>query len=248
MNQISSEHERLRNVLIAKLGLPKDRFQRDNLIAEAVQGIIHDRDNLTKLSADLRTQRDALYSRLTQVVDVKGEPTLEELVERLVTGRDKAVTTLKLAGYTDNGAELWKPPLGETPERFKPRYIVHGDIQPCTVLYSDETTTLVRLDENDMMCETSTIEWSDELTYRCQEMLSQVGAGSARLTAAKWVAELVANEELLINDNGADPAYFRDENIPSVYRHTSKMFGEEAMRMHGWTTEQLVNHGYGEYR
>lgn len=112
MNPRHPEYAKLRNVLIAKLNLPTDIFQRDNQIAEAVLDVIHERDQLTKLSTDLRTQRDALYERLTQVVDVTGEPTLEELVERLV---------------------------------------------------------------------------------------------AERLTAAKWVAELVANEELLINDNTTQP-------------------------------------------
>lgn len=220
-----------------------------------VKAVLDDRNQLTKLSADLRTQRDALYERLTQVVDVTGEPTLEELivelitergeaikrtnihteydegmraamqriavacgkkfavdvgydnlpevVESLLSERNKAVTTLKLAGYTDNGGELWKPPLGETPERFKPRYIVHGDIQPCVVLYSDETTTLVRLDENDMMCETSTIEWSDELTYRCQELGKAVQVSNRfTLDFAKALASLSRGERVLLNDDG----------------------------------------------
>lgn len=209
-------------------------------------------DHFTKLLTDLRTQRDALYERLTQVVDVTGEPTLEELVEQVITRssdvvlhegtrqalcqiaalcdkqfgvdigyetlpeaveqiareRNKAVTTLEQAGYTDNGGELWKPPLGETPERFKPRYIVHGDIKPCVVLYSDETTTLVRLDETDMMCETSTIEWSDELTYRCQEMLKSEGRKDAVFVkhATPVLAQLVRDERILLNDGGSDYA------------------------------------------
>lgn len=85
------------------------------------------------------------------------------------------------------------------------RYIVHGDIQPCVVLYSDETTTLVRLDENDMMCETSTIEWSDELTYRCQEMLrgeAKRSGGHVSLPTIKLVAQLVRDERILLNDDG----------------------------------------------
>lgn len=209
----SPNYAKLRNVLIAKLGLPTDRFQRDNQIAEAVQGVIHERGQLTKLSADLRTQRDALYERLTQVVDVTGEPTLEELVECLVTERGEAVGTVnglkQLLELPENASNTSLFQAVEVLDFHKPthdkRYIVHGDIQPCVVLYSDETTTLVRLDENDMMCETSTIEWSDELTYRCQEMLrgeAKRSGGHVSLPTIKLVAQLVRDERILLNDDG----------------------------------------------
>jgi len=104
--------------------------------------------------------------------------------------------------------EVLQAERGATPET---RYIVHGDIRPCVVLYSDETTTLVRLPNDDMMCETSTIEWSDELTYRCQELLRS--AGYAQTYAVKALASLVANGALHFDDSGADPAYF--EPAPS---------------------------------
>ncbi|QAY01955.1 hypothetical protein VpaJT1_26 [Vibrio phage VpaJT_1] len=309
MNPKPPEYAKLRNVLIAKLGLPTDRFQRDNQIAEAVQGVIHERNQLTKLSTDLRTQRDALYERLTRVVDVTGEPTLEELVNVVLKRLDSAqrleglVITdmdgntlywelsegvveinsdvseghrdalIKALGFLDHHANMYglinrvalqhdslvelrslrdalttrllevvdvtgetsvsklveeliaeyraseralKEIQGDYRHRLQEikalrdvqpthdkRYIVHGDIQPCVVLYSDETTTLVRLDENDMMCETSTIEWSDELTYRCQELgkAAQVSQ-RAMLDFAKALASLSREDRVLLNDNG----------------------------------------------
>lgn len=94
--------------------------------------------------------------------------------------------------------------LTETPERFKQRYIIHGHVQPCVVLYTDETTTLVRLDEGDMMCETDTIQWSDELTYRCQELLASAGLERGSMAAQRVLpvlAELVRDERVLLNDD-----------------------------------------------
>ena len=108
--------------------------------------------------------------------------------------RDKAVKTLTLAGYTDQGGELWQP-----------RYIVHGHVQPCVVLYSDETTTLVRIDEGDMMCETDTIQWSDALTYRCQELLAEAGVERGSMAAQRVLpvlVELVRSEHVTLNDEG----------------------------------------------
>lgn len=192
-------------------------------ILRGINAMRNERDKLTELSSSLRTQRDALYERLTQVVDVIGEPTLEELVERLVTEHGEAVGTvnglkqlLELPENTSNTSlfqavesiEAQRDDLytqvqeqgGAT--RHTPRYIVHGDIQPCVVLYSDETTTLVRLDENDMMCETDTIEWSDELTYRCQELWvkTQLPATHKR-TYAEQLAQLVRDGLVTLNDD-----------------------------------------------
>lgn len=170
---------------------------------------------LTKELDTLTKERTSDYKGLVAITEaVTGEPAendflspdvLTTLISELRKERDKAVKTLTLAGYTDNGGELWKPKLGETPERFKPRYIVHGHVQPCVVLYSDETTTLIRLDNEDMMCETDTIEWSDALTYRCQELLASAGLERGSMAAQRVLpvlAELVRDERVLLNDEG----------------------------------------------
>ncbi|AUS01490.1 hypothetical protein NVP1285O_92 [Vibrio phage 1.285.O._10N.286.55.C12] len=121
----------------------------------------------------MRKERDALATDLS---------TLHEQVE-----------TLK----TDIEYERTQPQLSEI------RYVLHGDIQPCSVLYSDDTTTLLRLDEGDMMLETDTIEWSDSVTYRCQELLKSVDVRSLGHVAPR-LAQLVRDERILINDNGND--------------------------------------------
>lgn len=196
------------------------RGKADRAIFKDIQTLLGQHSKIVGDAADLRTQRDALYERLTQVVDVTGEPTLEELVERVIgeltqTREDATDFNQELLDlFTDEVCDSLGLENGFTPEQFhaalgvpRPhdkRYIVHGDIQPCVVLYSDETTTLVRLDENDMMCETSTIEWSDELTYRCQEMLrgeAKRSGGHVSLPTIKLLAQLVRDERILLNDD-----------------------------------------------
>lgn len=91
-----------------------------------------------------------------------------------------------------------KPRLSEI------RYVLHGDIQPCSVLYSDETTTLLRLDEGDIMCETDMIEWSDSVTYRCQELLAdamEVHGRAVNQRALRAVAQLVREGKLHLDDS-----------------------------------------------
>ena len=92
------------------------------------------------------------------------------------------------------------------PQLSEIRYVLHGDIQPCSVLYSDDTTTLLRLDEGDIMCETDTIEWSDSVTYRCQELLKSATSVhiAVPLKTSKLFAQLVRDERILLNDNGDD--------------------------------------------
>ena len=161
------------------------------------------------------------------------------------------------------------------PQPSEIRYVLHGDIQPCSVLYSDDTTTLLRLDEGDIMCETDTIEWSDSVTYRCQELLKSVGVRSLGHVAPR-LAQLVRDERIMLNDNAletsgtvdlkadsdigvghlvvptavvpAPPPFGHekpDHNNP--YVHTTALFTEEAMRKHGWTSETLVSCGHGYY-
>ncbi|CAM0078886.1 hypothetical protein VPHK391_0101 [Vibrio phage K391] len=108
--------------------------------------------------------------------------------------------------------EIATAPDATQPQLSEIRYVLHGDIQPCSVLYSDDTTTLLRLDEGDIMCETDTIEWSDSVTYRCQELLRGfVGlTASAKFThrtmhaSSAVMAQLVRDERILLNDNGDD--------------------------------------------
>lgn len=70
------------------------KHETSKQLVRRVEGLVNslraERDQLTKLSTDLRTQRDALYERLTQVVDVTGEPTLEELVDVVLKRLDSA--------------------------------------------------------------------------------------------------------------------------------------------------------------
>lgn len=187
-------------------------------IRQALQVATTDNETLFKIIMDTlqerddyRMERNTLRQGLVAITEaVTGEPAendflspdvLTTLISELRTERDKAVNTLTLAGYTDNGGELWKPKLGETPERFKPRYIVHGHVQPCVVLYSDETTTLIRLDNEDMMCETSTIQWSDALTYRCQELLASAGLERGSMAVQRVLpvlTELVRDERVAV--------------------------------------------------
>ncbi len=168
--------------------------------------------------------------------------------------------------------EIAAAPDATQPQLSEIRYVLHGDIQPCSVLYSDDTTTLLRLDEGDMMLETDTIEWSDSVTYRCQELLKGESKRSnipVTLSPVKLLAQLVRDERILLNDNGddelgADEAYFREELSTSVvpapppfprgaadhnnpYTHTNDLFTEKAMRDFGWTSEALVSCGHGHY-
>lgn len=204
---------------------------------------------------------------------------VEGLVTALRTERDDAVSELDdvTSMLSNNGAMdtnvltsvhklLVRPDTTQT-QLNEIRYVLHGDIQPCTVLYSDDTTTLLRLDEGDIMCETDTIEWSDSVTYRCQELLKSVDVRSLGHVAPR-LAQLVRDERILLNDEsdlGVDEAYFRDEVkptpivVPSAplqraqpscgnpYVHDNVAYPEAAMRAAGWMTEDLVQNGYGHY-
>lgn len=111
--------------------------------------------------------------------------------------------------------EIANAPDTTQPQLSEIRYVLHGDIQPCSVLYSDDTTTLLRLDEGDIMCETDTIEWSDSVTYRCQELLKSVDVRSLGHVAPR-LAQLVRDERILLNDNGEDvvkPEPLRDDEL-----------------------------------
>lgn len=251
MNQISEDHEKLRNVLISKLGLPTDRFQRDNQIAEAVGKLLHERGELLDFYRKLGNH--------LKLPTVRLDSDFFHMVDRLRTERDKAVRSLESAGFTDNGGQMWKPPIGTPPPYLSQeiRYVLHGDIQPCTVLYSDDTTTLLRLDEGDIMCETDTIEWSDSVTYRCQELLKDVKG-----TTLSVLSQLVRDERILLNDDALEtvsdepspmvvpsaPAVMSQPSCGNPYVHTSVEYPEAAMRAAGWQTEDLVQNGYGFYK
>lgn len=72
-------------------------------------------------------------------------------------------------------------------------YLQHGEIIPATVLYSDDTTTLVRTADTDMMIETSTAVWHTEQEYRLQELVkAQPGVTSNQVaTAVRVLNDLV---------------------------------------------------------
>ena len=198
----------------------------------------------------LRTERDELQGTingLKQLVELPESAGLTELFN--------TVEALEL-----NKSEL----LATQPQLSEIRYVLHGDIQPCTVLYSDDTTTLLRLDEGDIMCETDTIEWSDSVTYRCQELLRgarvPVSGNRVSLNTVKIVAQLVRDERILLNDNGDDelprpavviptpPCVPATPSCGNPYVHDNFAYLEDAMRAAGWTTEDLVQNGYGHYQ
>ena len=160
-----------------------------------------------------------LISRVKSDADVMRKER-DEALER-VTARDKhilheinhfasSVITKPLDCMRDVYALVYGlAAMAAAPDTTQPqlseiRYVLHGDIQPCSVLYSDDTTTLLRLDEGDIMCETDTIEWSDSVTYRCQELLrSTVGeTGKQGYRMVNAMAQLVRDERILLNDNG----------------------------------------------
>lgn len=208
LDEVHKERASDRKALIEALGYLDHHLPLSGLIAR-VSELHQEREYY-------RIERNTLRQGLVALTEaVTGEPAendflspdvLTTLISELRASRDKAVKTLTLAGYTDNGGLLWKPKLGETPERFKPRYIVHGHVQPCVVLYSDETTTLVfAQDGGDMMCETDTIQWSDALTYRCQELLASAGLERGSMAAQRVLpvlSELVRDERVTLNDEG----------------------------------------------
>lgn len=154
-----------------------------------------------------------------------------------------------------NLIEIATAPDTTPPQLSEERYVLHGDIQPCTVLYSDHTTTLLRLPEGDVMLETDTIEWSDSVTYRCQELLRD-GTSSPWMSAVKVMAQLVRDERILLNDNGGEvrypcalpcpPAPAPKPTCNNRYKHKSTLC-EQDLRAAGWTTEGLVQNGYGHY-
>ncbi|CAM0015685.1 hypothetical protein VPHK453_0100 [Vibrio phage K453] len=131
----------------------------------------------------------------------------DEAMQRIARACGKTFTVD--IGYVDLPElveELLARPDATQPQLSEIRYVLHGDIQPCSVLYSDDTTTLLRLDEGDMMLETDTIEWSDSVTYRCQELLKSAGAPGmvAQVRISTVLAQLVRDERILLNDNGDD--------------------------------------------
>lgn len=144
-------------------------------------------------------------------------------IEGTINGLKQLVELPESAGLTElfnavEALELNKPQLSEI------RYVLHGDIQPCSVLYSDDTTTLLRLDEGDVMCETDTIEWSDSVTYRCQELLRVASKRSGHrvsLPTVKALAQLVRDERILLNDNGDDVVKPEDSGaVAAVNMHS----------------------------
>ncbi|AUR82398.1 coil containing protein [Vibrio phage 1.023.O._10N.222.51.B4] len=144
----------------------------------------------------------------------------------LMSMRNDLETLIKGNGYWKGNTldsvarliEIATAPDATQPQLSEIRYVLHGDIQPCSVLYSDDTTTLLRLDEGDMMLETDTIEWSDSVTYRCQELLKSVDVRSLGHVAPR-LAKLVRDERILLNDNGdgasVDTVHIKADNFTS---------------------------------
>lgn len=181
----------------------------------------------------MRKERDEAQSQISEITKMLVEAGLmrrnvnssvdvliksHTQMEGTINGLKHLVELPESAGLTElfnhvEALELNKSQLSEI------RYVLHGDIQPCSVLYSDDTTTLLRLDEGDVMCETDTIEWSDSVTYRCQELLKSDSVrkdGVFVKHATPVLAQLVRDERILLNDNGDDTDYRCSEcNTPT---------------------------------
>ncbi|CAM0052460.1 hypothetical protein VPHK389_0104 [Vibrio phage K389] len=156
-----------------------------------IDGASHD-EQLFNIIALTKSERDHLCTSLSELSHKNEQDVCE------------------LDAYRAGNHPDLKPQLSEI------RYVLHGDIQPCSVLYSDDTTTLLRLDEGDIMCETDTIEWSDSVTYRCQELLKSATSVhiAVPLKTSKLFAQLVRDERILLNDNGDD------ESVPTLDERT----------------------------
>lgn len=64
-----------------------------------------------------------------------------KMSEALVKELKKARRTLELAGYTDNGGELWKPPLGKSPDDRPARDLAIAEAVMTAFLHSRFTIT-----------------------------------------------------------------------------------------------------------
>jgi hypothetical protein len=74
----------------------------------------------------------------------------DELRGRLTAGA-RAIATLKTLGYTDEGGELWKPPLGK-PQQAEPVALTVAEIEQMNAqwdyeIHGDRTRYLVRMTE-----------------------------------------------------------------------------------------------------
>ncbi|CAH9013226.1 putative coil containing protein [Vibrio phage 141O35-1] len=241
MNPIPARHAKLRNVLISKLGLPADRSQRDNEIAEAVVKLIEERDEaVSQLSEITKTlvEADLMRRNINSSIDVLIKE--RGVVQGTINGLKQLLELPESAGLTElfntvEALELNKPQLNEI------RYVLHGDIQPCSVLYSDDTTTLLRLDEGDIMCETDAIEWSDSVTYRCQELLKSTWAGTGTMQTryAEALSQLVRDERILLNDNEDDESV--ETFVPTLDERTRPADIERDVASRKWT-DKLSEH------
>ncbi len=198
-------------------------------IFSRVGGLTKERDDLSEYADAMRKERDEAQSQISEITKLLVEADLMRrninssvdvlikergVVQGTINGLKQLLELPEAAGLTElfnavEALELNKSQLAEI------RYVLHGDIQPCTVLYSDDTTTLLRLDEGDMMLETDTIEWSDSVTYRCQELLRGAMSGSARAAVARHLAQLVRDERILLNDNALETSGTVDLKVDS---------------------------------
>ena len=169
-----------------------------------IYGASHD-EQLYHVIALAKSERDQYRTKLSEL------------------SHKNAQNVCELDAYRAGNHPDLKPQLSEI------RYVLHGDIQPCTVLYSDDTTTLLRLDEGDIMCETDTIEWSDSVTYRCQELLrSTVGeTGKQGYRMVNAMAQLVRDERILLNDNGDDESV--EAFVPTLDKRTQPLSQADLM-------------------
>ncbi|CAH9016821.1 putative coil containing protein [Vibrio phage 382E49-1] len=212
------------------LGLKPSHDYRN--IFDHVQFLIRERDDALQLRDDALQLRDAYNSNVKDWRELCGYfnlpvSTLSDVMSAIDTMRTERDEARRLDGLVitdmDGNTVDWELSEGivEIPHSTQPqlseiRYVLHGDIQPCSVLYSDDTTTLLRLDEGDMMLETDTIEWSDSVTYRCQELLKVSGLNKINLVRVSGhLAQLVRDERILLNDDALETSGTVDLKVDS---------------------------------
>lgn len=211
----------------------------DEQLFNTVKKLIKERDeaqsqirDITKMLVESSMMKRNINSSIESLIEIANAPDTTQLLERCKQaserfkryGHDSSdiaammvedIPKLVACSFqsrneiVDLTKRLANAPDTAEPQLSEIRYVLHGDIQPCSVLYSDDTTTLLRLDEGDMMLETDTIEWSGSVTYRCQELLRDEAKRSGHrvsLPTVKTLAQLVRDERITLNDDASSAA------------------------------------------
>lgn len=138
---------------------------------------------------------------------------LNNPVAPIETQLSSAVTTLKAMGYTWNGGEQWKPPLGDAPEYIKPRVKIDyvkvnpnkegdaywecaRDFANGVELFIDELGARAVIDNDELL-----------FTYKCNKLWRKV---EAELTWQDEVLEVVNSK---VADFEAPYIEFKDDEV-----------------------------------